>query len=89
MGKLNTLHVKNHAVEMLTIGESHTSIAEQVGVDRSTISKFANNDEVRVLIEKEQLKLVKVLPDAVQNVKDLVKEMKDIPREERVCKFDS
>ncbi len=82
MGKLNTLHVKNHVVEMLTIGESHTSIAEQVGVDRSTISKFANKYEVRVLIEKEQLKLVEALPDAVQNVKDLVKEMKDIPKDD-------
>jgi IS30 family transposase len=67
-------------VKSLTVAESQTSIAEQVGVNQSTISRFANKDEAQVLIEKEQLKLVEVLPDTVQNVKDLVEEMKDIPK---------
>ncbi len=82
MGKLDTRHVKNDVIKRLTIGESHTSIAEQVGVERSTISKFANKDEVRALIDKEQEKLIEVLPDAVQNVKNLVEEMKDIPKDD-------
>ena len=69
-------------VKKLAVGESQTSIAGQVGVDQSTISRFANKDEAQILIEEEQLKLVEVLPDAVQNVKDLVEEMKDIPKDD-------
>ncbi len=80
MGKLD--HVKDKVVKMLAVGEPQTSIAGQIGVNQSTISRFANKDEAKTLIEKEQLKLVEVLPDAVQNVKDLVKEMKDIPKDD-------
>ncbi len=80
MGKLD--HVKDKVVKMLAVGEPQTSIAEQVGVNQSTISRFANKDEAQILIEEEQLKLVEVLPDAVQNVKDLVKEMKGIPKDD-------
>ena len=80
MGKLD--HVKDKVVKMLAVGEPQTSIAEQVGVNQSTISRFANKDEAQILIEEEQLKLIEVLPDAVQNVKDLVEEMKDIPKDD-------
>ncbi len=81
MGKLNAQHIKNDVVKKLAVGETQTSIAEQIGVDQSTISKFASKDEARALIEEEQLKLAEVTPDAVQNVKDLVEEMKDIPKD--------
>jgi len=80
MGKLD--HVKDKVVNMLAVGEPQTSIAEQIGVNQSTISRFANKDEAQVLIEEEQLKLVEVLPDAVQNVKDLVEEIIDIPNDD-------
>ena len=53
-----------------------------MGVNQSTISRFANKDEAQVLIEEEQLKLVEALPDAVQNVKDLVGAMKGIPKDD-------
>ncbi len=82
MSKLDKLPVKQEVIHKLAVGESQTSIAEQVGVNQSTISRFANKDEAQILIEEEQLKLVEVLPDAVQNVKDLVKEMKDIPKDD-------
>ncbi len=80
MGKLD--HVKDKVVKMLAVNEPQTSIAKQVGVNQSTISRFANKDEAQILIEEEQLKLVEALPDAVQNVKDLVEEMKDIPKDD-------
>ncbi len=80
MGKLD--HVKDDVVKKLAVGESQTSIAEQVGVDQSTISRFAKEDENIRLIEEEREKLVKVLPDAVQNVKDLVTEMPTIPKDD-------
>jgi hypothetical protein len=80
MGKLD--HVKDKVVKMLAVGEPQTSIAGQVGVDQSTISRFANEKEARAAIEEEKLILAEVLPDAVQNVKDLVKEMKGIPKDD-------
>ncbi len=81
MSKLNELPVKQEVVHKLAVGEPQTSIAKQVGVDQSTISRFANKDEAIKVIEEEKLKLAEVIPDAVQNVKDLVEEMKDIPKE--------
>lgn len=57
-------------------------IAEQVGLSQPSISRFANKEDVRAFIEQEQLKLVEVVPDAVENVKSLVKEMKKIPKKE-------
>ncbi len=51
-------------------------------MDQPTVSRFASKNEIRQLIEEQKGKLVKVLPDAVQNVKDLVEEMKDIPKDD-------
>ncbi len=82
MSKLDKLPVKNEVIHQLAVGESQNSIAGQSGVDQSTISRFAKKDEIRQLIEEEREKLVKVLPDAVQNVKDLVEEMKAIPKDD-------
>ena len=79
MGKLD--HVKDKVVKMLAV-EPQTSIAEKTGVDQSTVSRFANKSEIRKLIEVEKEKLVKVLPDAVQNVSSLVKEMPSIPKDD-------
>ncbi len=80
MGKLD--HVKDKVAKMLAVGESQTSIAKQIGVDQSTVSRFANKDEAQILIEEEKLKLAEVIPDAVQIVKDLVEEMKGIPKDD-------
>ncbi len=82
MSKLNELPVKQDIIHKLAVGETQTSIAKQIGVNQSTISRFANKDEAQKLIEEEQLKLVETVPDAVQNVKDLVEEMKDIPKDD-------
>ncbi len=82
MGKLDSLHIKDNVVKKLAVGETQTSIAEKIGVNQSTVSRFASKDEVIKLIEEEQLKLAEVTPDAVQNVKDLVEEMKDIPKDD-------
>ncbi len=81
MSKLDKLPVKKEVIHQLAVGEPQTSIAEQVGVDQSTISRFAKEDENIQLIEKEREKLVRVLPDAVKNVKALVEGMKDVPED--------
>ena len=80
MGKLD--HVKDKVVKMLAVGEPQTSIAGQVGVNQSTVSRFANEEEAIKTIEEEKLKLVEVLPDAVANVKLLVEGMKDVPEDD-------
>ncbi|MHC4270502.1 MAG: hypothetical protein ACYSWS_12170 [Planctomycetota bacterium] len=82
MSKLNELPVKQEVIHKLAIGESQSSIANQIGVYQSTVSRFANKDEAQKLIEEEKLKLAEMIPDAVQNVKDLVEEMKDIPKDD-------
>ncbi len=82
MSKLNKLPVKNEVIHQLAIGETQTNIAKQVGVDRSQISRLAKEDKNIQLIEEEREKLVKVLPDAVQNVKDLVEEMPTIHKDD-------
>ena len=65
MSTLDRLPVKQEVIHKLAVGETQTSIAKQIGVDQSTISRFANKDEAQKLIEEEQLKLVEVLPDGV------------------------
>ncbi|MHC4269792.1 MAG: hypothetical protein ACYSTS_15165 [Planctomycetota bacterium] len=47
MSKLNELPVKQEVVHKLAIGETQSSIAKQIGVDQSTISRFANKDEAK------------------------------------------
>ncbi len=79
MSKLNKLPVKQEVIHKLAIGEPQTCIAEQVGFNQSTISRFANEEEAITAIEEEKLKLVEVLPDTVANVKSLVEGMKDVP----------
>ncbi len=92
MSKLDKLPVKNEVINKLAVGEPQTSIAEQVGVDQSTISRFANKDKNIKLIEEEQEKFIEIVPDAVQNVKDLVEEMPTLAKDDidnRKLSFDA
>ncbi|MBI5739623.1 MAG: hypothetical protein HZA16_02780 [Nitrospirae bacterium] len=77
--KLDTPHVKAQVVRQLAIGESQNSIAKQTGLHQSQISRFAGREEIKALIEQEQMRLLEVIPDAVENLKTLVTEMKNIP----------
>jgi uncharacterized protein (UPF0248 family) len=80
--KLDTPHIKKKVVQQLAVGESQRSIAKDVGIDHSQISRFSKREDIRSFIEKEQMKLVEVVPDAVENVKELVREMKKIPKKD-------
>jgi predicted transcriptional regulator len=60
VGKLDSLHIKDNVVKKLAVGQSQASIANQVGVNQSTISRFASKDEAKAPIEEEQEKLVKI-----------------------------
>ena len=77
--KLDIPHIKEQIVKGVAAGTSQTDLARQIGFKQSTISKFANREDIRELIGQEQAKLLEVVPDAVENVKSLVKGMKAIP----------
>ncbi len=53
--RLDVPHVKTEVVKRLAVGETQTSIAEQFGVDQSQVSRFASKDEIRQLVEEEQM----------------------------------
>ncbi len=78
--KLDNPHIKQEVVKRLAVGENKAAIARDFGVHRSQVSRFAKREDIRPFIEHEQMKLVEVVPDAVENVKELVREMKDIPK---------
>jgi hypothetical protein len=68
--------------KILESEEAKMAIARVVGVSQSSISRLANREEVKALIDAESLKMLEALPDAVANVTDLVREMKNIPEKE-------
>lgn len=80
--KLDTPHIKEQVVKQLAVGESQNSIAREMGLHQSQISRFANREDIKALIEQEQRRLLEVVPDAVENVKSLVREMKTIPKKD-------
>lgn len=77
--KLDTPHIKKEITKRLAVGESQNSIARDVGLDQSQVSRWSRKEDIRAFIEQEQKKLLEVVPDAVGNVMFLVREMKDIP----------
>jgi hypothetical protein len=80
--KLDKPGIKQEVIKRLAVGESQRGIAKDVGVDPSQVSRFARREDIKPFIEQEQMKLVEVVPDAVENVKELVKEMKNIPKKD-------
>ncbi len=80
--KLDIPHIKSQIVKGVASGSNQTDLSRQLGFDQSTISKFANREDIKALIEEEQAKLLEVVPDAVENVKSLVREMKNIPEKD-------
>ena len=80
--KLDNPHIKQEVVKRVAVGESQRSIAQDVGINPSQISRFTRREDIRPFIEREQMKLAEVVPDAVENVKELVKEMKKIPKKD-------
>ena len=80
--KLDVPHMKKEVIQRLAVGESQRSIAKDVGVDHSQVSRFARREDIKAFIEEEQMKLLEVVPDAVENIKELVREMPNIPKKD-------
>jgi transposase-like protein len=79
---LESEEVKEKIAKALTAGESQTAIARTLGVSQSTISRLVNKGDVKALIERESLRLLEAIPQAVENLKALVNEMPNIPKKE-------
>jgi predicted transcriptional regulator len=79
-------------VRELAVGKSQYSIAKEVGLNQSSVCKWANKDDIRELVKQEQIRLLQVTPDAVQIYIDLIGEeipKTDIKRRElqlKVCR---
>jgi len=80
--KLDVPHIKKQVIKRLATGEPQASIAKSVGLGQPQISRFANRGDIKPFIEQEQIRLAEAVPDAVDNVKDLVREMRDIPKKD-------
>ena len=80
--KLDVPHIKKQVIKKLATGEPQASIAKSVGLCQPQISRFANREDIKPFIEQEQMRLADAVPDAVDNVMDLVREMKDIPKKD-------
>ena len=83
--KLDTPHIKEKVVKELAVGKSQNIIAQEVGLNQSNVCRFANKDDIKMLVEEEQKRLLEVTPDAVQVYIDLITEdidKKDIKRRE-------
>ncbi|MGE5254140.1 MAG: helix-turn-helix domain-containing protein, partial [Planctomycetaceae bacterium] len=78
--KLDIPHIRQEVVKRLAVGQTQADIARDFGLHRSQVSRFAKRADTRQFIEAEQMKLLEAVPDAVENVKGLVREMKDIPK---------
>ena len=80
--RLDAPETKKRVVQELALGKSQSSIAKEVGLHSTQVCRFANRDDIVKLIEAESFRLYEAVPDAVQNVKDLIAEMKHIPKNE-------
>jgi predicted transcriptional regulator len=80
--KLDTPHIRKQVVKELVTGKSQNKIAKEIGLHQSQISRWSNKEDIRILIEQEQERLLEAVPDAVENVKSLVREMKTIPKKD-------
>jgi transposase-like protein len=78
--KLDPSHIKQEIAKRSATGESQGSIAKEFGMCHTTIRRFARKEDVQRLIKEETRNLLEVVPDAVENIKTLVREMKNIPK---------
>jgi len=85
--KLDHPHIKQEVVKRLAVGEKPKSIAEDVGLHHSQVYRFASREDIKALIEQEQMKRLEGMPDAVENMMSLVEGMEKAKDkdERRLC----
>ena len=80
--KLELPHIKKKVIGEIAAGKSQSEVAQEVELHPSQVCRFLKREDVQELIEQETLRLLEAVPDAVQNVKNLVHEMKAIPKKD-------
>ncbi len=78
--RLDTPIIREKVVRDLALGRNKAEIAREVGLSRSQVSRYSQREDVREELESLFIRLVEVAPDAVSNIKTLVKGMKTLPR---------
>jgi len=77
-GKLDSPPIRDAVVKHVAAGGKQAELADFFNIDGAQVSRFVNRPDIREAIEKEQQTLIDVLPDAMGNVKDLVRTMKNL-----------
>ena len=80
--KLEQPHLKKKVIQELAIGTTKTDIGKEVGLTRSAVSRFSSREDIQELVKGETCSLLGAVPDAVENVKTLVKAMRQNPNQE-------
>ena len=78
MSKSSKLHgpsIKKDVVRKLALGESQSQIGRELGVDRRTVGNWIRSrEDIKKLVEEEQIRLMEKVPDAVTYVSSLIPE---------------
>lgn len=70
--KRNQEVFKKQIAESMATTNNQAETARQLGVHKSTVCRIVKEDDVRVMIETEQLKFLTSLPNARENIQHLV-----------------
>jgi hypothetical protein len=71
--RLDSLPIKDMVIQCLAVCETQKSIAKDVGLNQSQISRFARREDIKPLIEQEQQELISTnLPMAGERLSSLL-----------------
>lgn len=74
--------IKKQVAKAIVGGHSQREIAEAIGVSQPTISRMLKKGDVKAFIEEEQMKILDLIPQAIENFRAMVNEMPAIPPRE-------
>lgn len=76
--RLEAPHIKGQIITRVVAGNSNSAIARDLGVAHTTVGRYLQKEDVQELINQESLRLMEVVPDAIENLKGLVRGMSSL-----------